>query len=75
LFLACLKFQCLPIIINNKTTCECANRFIPCNANFQENININNKTSHDCEQELIIQEERELSLLKGNDGKVNSVIL
>ncbi len=64
LFLACSKFQCLPIIINNKTVCECANRRVPCYANFQENPANNN-----CEQESVIQEKRELILSKGNDGK------
>jgi len=65
----------LPIIINNKTICECANRLIPCNANLQENINNDNKTRYHCEDESIIQQKRELSLLKANDGKVNFHIL
>jgi hypothetical protein len=61
-----LKFQCLSIIINNKTICECANRRVPCHANFQENT-----TNNDCEQESIIQQKRELKLLKTNNGKIN----
>jgi hypothetical protein len=69
LFLACLKFQCLPIIINNKTVCECANRRVPCYANIQENT-----TNDNCEQESLIQQKRELSLSKGNDGKINLII-
>jgi hypothetical protein len=41
LFLACLKFQCLSIIKNNKTICECANRRVPCDKNLNFNIKDN----------------------------------
>lgn len=51
-FLACLKFQCLPILINNQTTCECANRRVPCHANH---------TSNECDDESLIQEKRQLT--------------
>jgi hypothetical protein len=64
-----LKFQCLPININNKTTCECANRRIPCHANDQEN-----QTDENCENQFLTQQKRELILLKAVDGKVNSII-
>jgi hypothetical protein len=37
--LGCLKYQCLSIVKNNKTTCQCANRRVPCD----KNLNINTK--------------------------------
>ncbi|CAF2398440.1 unnamed protein product [Rotaria sp. Silwood2] len=71
---ACLKYQCLLVNINNKTSCECANRRIPCNANFLQDTNNDNKTSHYCEQQSRSKQEQELSLLKTNDGKLDSII-
>ncbi|CAF3587838.1 unnamed protein product [Adineta steineri] len=69
---ACLKFQCLSIMINNTTTCECSNRRVPCKNEFSQNIVNDNKTYHDCMQESISQQKRELSSLKAHD--VNDVI-
>ncbi|CAF0805674.1 unnamed protein product [Rotaria sp. Silwood1] len=71
---ACLKFQCLLIKINNKTSCECANRRLPCNANLLQNTYNDNKTDHYCVQQSPTEQEQELSLLKTNDGKLNSII-
>ncbi|CAF0827865.1 unnamed protein product [Rotaria sordida] len=71
---ACLKFQCLLVNINNKTSCECANRRVPCNTNYLQNTNNDNKTNHYCKQQSLSQQEQELSLLKTNDGKLNSII-
>jgi hypothetical protein len=74
-FLACLKFQCLPVIINNKTTCECANRRVSCDANLRQNTSDkNNYTRYHCEQQFIFKQGRELSFFKGNNGKINFVI-
>ncbi|CAF3477086.1 unnamed protein product [Rotaria sp. Silwood1] len=48
---ACLKFQCLSIIKNNKTICECINRNVPCDENFEYNIQDNCNNQTDLEQE------------------------
>jgi hypothetical protein len=63
-FLACFKYECLLVNRNNKTICECANRRIPCK-----------KTRQYCEQQSVSQQDRQISLLKANDGKLNSIIL
>ena len=74
-FLACLKFQCLPVIINNKTTCECANRSILCNADLHQNSSDNNNNTRiDCEEESVSKQEQELSFLKATDGKINLIV-
>ena len=56
---------------NNKSICECAHRHVPCD----ENLYNYNQTYHYCEQESILNKTRAISLLKANDGKVNSIIL
>ncbi|CAF3227066.1 unnamed protein product [Rotaria socialis] len=70
---ACLKYECLIVSIKNKTICECANRRVPCNINLQRNAN-NNKTGHYCQPQSLSQQERELSSVKTNDGKLNSIV-
>lgn len=65
-----MKYQCLLVIRNNKTVCDCANRRVPCDENLHDN-----KTRQYCEQESISHQQREITLLKANDGKLNSIIL
>lgn len=68
-FLGCLKFRCLPILINNRTTCECANRRVPCDENSQDN---HQSKKNDCDDESIIQQKRQLTSLKSTAGKMNN---
>ncbi|CAF1267694.1 unnamed protein product [Rotaria sordida] len=55
---ACLKFQCLSIIKNNKTICECLDRRIPCDENLYSIINDN------CKHQIDLQQEHKSSFLK-----------
>ena len=67
--LACLKFQCLSININNQTTCECANRRVPCDITPDEENMILSRT---CELESPSHQKRELSWSTTYDGKDNT---
>lgn len=58
MFVACLKFQCLSIVKDNKTTCECANRSVPCDKNLYFHMKDN------CENRSISS-----TYLKTIDGK------
>jgi hypothetical protein len=66
LFLACLKFLCLSVIKNNRNTCECANRRVPCD----KNLNFNTKSN--CENQSVRLDENKTSFLKTADGKYKS---
>ncbi|CAF5186809.1 unnamed protein product, partial [Rotaria magnacalcarata] len=55
---ACLKFQCLSTIKNNKTICECINRRVPCNENLYQN------TKNTCENQADLHKEHESRFLK-----------
>jgi hypothetical protein len=66
-FLACLKFQCLMVIKNNKTTCECANRRAPCD----KNLHIDTKDN--CENQSTDQIKHSSTFLKTSDGKYPSI--
>ena len=45
--LACWKFQCLSVVKDNKTTCECASRSVPCDKNlyFDTKDNCENRST------------------------------
>lgn len=68
MFSACLKFQCLSIIKNNKTTCECANRHIPCDKNLQFDLKDN------CENQTVLQKEYSSASLKTSES-MNTLFL
>ncbi len=60
-FLACMKFQCLSIIKNNKTICECANRRVPCDKNLYMD------TKDNCENRTTLEKEQPSTFLKTAD--------
>jgi len=65
--LACSKFQCLSVIKNNKTICECANRRVPCDKNLDFG------TKDNCENPTGLLTERSPTFLKSSDGKDKSI--
>ncbi|CAF1244469.1 unnamed protein product [Adineta ricciae] len=67
---ACLKFQCLSININNQTTCECANRRVPCDITPDGENTILSRT---CELESPSHQKRELSWPTDYDDDEDSV--
>lgn len=65
-FLACWKYQCLSIVKDNKTTCECANRSVPCDKNLYFRMQDN------CENRSILREKISPTFLKTSDGRSSS---
>jgi hypothetical protein len=56
-----MKFQCLSIIKNNKTICECANRRVPCDKNLYMD------TKDNCENRTTLEKEQSSTFLKTAD--------